>query len=33
MNNNTSDEDKHDTNYINNKYNYTNTYTRKLHNQ
>ena len=30
MNNNTSDEDKHDTNYINNKY--TNTYTRKLHN-
>ena len=31
MNNNTSDEDKHDTNYINNKY--TNTYTRKLHNQ
>ena len=29
MNNNTSDEDKHDTNYINNKY--TNTYTRKLH--
>ena len=31
MNNNTSDEDKHDTTYINNKY--TNTYTRKLHNQ
>ena len=31
MNNNTSDEDKHDTNCINNKY--TNTYTRKLHNQ
>ena len=30
-NNNMSDEDKHDTNYINNKY--TNTYTRKLHNQ
>ena len=30
MNNNTSDEDKHDTNYINNKY--TNTYTRELHN-
>ena len=30
MNNNTSGEDKHDTNYINNKY--TNTYTRKLHN-
>ena len=30
MNNNMSDEDKHDTNYINNKY--TNTYTRKLHN-
>ena len=30
MNNNTSDEDKRDTNYINNKY--TNTYTRKLHN-
>ena len=30
MNNNTSIEDKHDTNYINNKY--TNTYTRKLHN-
>ena len=30
MNNNTSDEDKHDTNYINNKY--TNTYTRMLHN-
>ena len=30
MNNNTSDEDKHDTNYTNNKY--TNTYTRKLHN-
>ena len=30
MNNNTSDEDKHDTNYIKNKY--TNTYTRKLHN-
>ena len=30
-NNNTSDEDKHDTNYINNKF--TNTYTRKLHNQ
>ena len=30
MNNNTSNEDKHDTNYINNKY--TNTYTRKLHN-
>ena len=30
MNDNTSDEDKHDTNYINNKY--TNTYTRKLHN-
>ena len=32
MNINTSDEDnKHDTNYIN-KYKYTNTYTRKLHN-
>ena len=32
MNNiNTSDEDKHDTNYINK--NDTNTYTRKLHNQ
>ena len=30
MNNNTSNEDKHDTNCINNKY--TNTYTRKLHN-
>ena len=30
LNNNMSDEDKHDTNYINNKY--TNTYTRKLHN-
>ena len=30
MKNNTSDEDKHDTNYINNKY--TNTCTRKLHN-
>ena len=30
MNNKTSDEDKHDTNHINNKY--TNTYTRKLHN-
>ena len=30
MNNNTSGEDKHDTNYINNKY--TNTYARKLHN-
>ena len=30
MNNNTSDENKQDTNYINNKY--TNTYTRKLHN-
>ena len=30
MNNNTSDEDKHDTNYINNKY--TNTFTRKLQN-
>ena len=30
LNNNTSNEDKHDTNYINNKY--TNTYTRKLHN-
>ena len=29
LNNNTSNEDKHDTNY-NNKY--TNTYTRKLHN-
>ena len=32
MNNNTSDEDKHDTNYINNKCNDTNTDTRKLHN-
>ena len=31
MNNNMSDEDKHDTNYIN-KYKCTNTYTRKLHN-
>ena len=30
LNNNTSDEDKHDTIYINTKY--TNTYTRKLHN-
>ena len=30
LNNNASNEDKHDTNYINNKY--TNTYTRKLHN-
>ena len=30
MNNDTSTEDKHDTNYINNKY--TNTDTRKLHN-
>ena len=30
MNNNTSTEDKHETNYINNKY--TNTYTRNLHN-
>ena len=30
MNNNTSNEDKHDTNYINNKY--TNTDTRELHN-
>ena len=30
LNNNTSNEDKHDTNHINNKY--TNTDTRKLHN-
>ena len=32
MNNNTSTEDKHKTNHINNKYNDTNTDTRKLHN-
>ena len=32
MNNNTSTEDKHDTNHINNKYYDTNTDTRKLHN-
>ena len=32
LNNNTSNEDKHDTNYINNKYNDTNPDTRKLHN-
>ena len=32
LNNNTSTEDKHETNHINNKYNDTNTYTRKLHN-
>ena len=32
MNNNTSTEDKHETNHINNKYNDTNTDTRKLHN-
>ena len=30
--NNTSTEDKHETNHINNKYNDTNTDTRKLHN-
>ena len=32
MNNNTSNEDKHETNHINNKYNDTNTDTRKMHN-
>ena len=32
MNNNTSTGDKHETNHINNKYNDTNTDTRKLHN-
>ena len=32
MNNNTSTEDKHETNHIINKYNDTNTDTRKLHN-
>ena len=32
MNNNTSTEDKQETNHINNKYNDTNTDTRKLHN-
>ena len=32
MKNNTSTEDKHETNHINNKYNDTNTDTRKLHN-
>ena len=32
MNNNTSTEDKHETNHINNKYNDTNTDTRKLQN-
>ena len=32
LNNNTSNEDKHETNHINNKYNDTNTHTRKLHN-
>ena len=32
MNINTSTEDKHETNHINNKYNETNTDTRKLHN-
>ena len=32
MNNNTSNEDKHETNHIDNKYNDTNTDTRKLHN-
>ena len=32
LNNNTSTEDKHETNHINNKYNDTNTDTRKLHN-
>ena len=32
MNNNTSTEDKHETNHINNKYNDTNTDTRKMHN-
>ena len=32
MNNNTSTEDKHETNHINNKYNDTNTDMRKMHN-
>ena len=32
MNNNTSTEDKHETNHINDKYSDTNTDTRKLHN-
>ena len=32
MNNDKSTEDKHETNHINNKYNDTNTDTRKLHN-
>ena len=32
MNNNTSTDDKHETNHINNRYNDTNTDTRKLHN-
>ena len=32
LNDNTSTEDKHETNHINNKYNDTNTDTRKLHN-
>ena len=33
MNNNTSIEDKYEINYNNNKYNDTNTDTRKLHNK
>ena len=32
LNNNTSTEDKHDTNHINNKYNDMNMNTRKMHN-